>query len=267
MIPGAAYSETTVQGLLWPSLNPAVRLGGLILMLATCLAMPLPGLLILLGLASWLLVKTGLPLVSQLKSLKPWLLMGLFIVAIHVFSTTAAAPLGHPTWAGARAGAHALMRVGSTVAWLGIFIRTTSLDDLVAAVQWWLQPMQRLGFPSEDLGLMLAVAMGTTPVVMSEGRRIEASLRLRRCGARDKDRPKPRSWQALFTRWQDRTRVIVPLLEAMARRAEALSLSLRSRRPGQGALTMVRPSLAEMTFLLIWLAALVLVLNIPRGGA
>lgn len=116
------------------------------------------------------------------------------------------------------------------MAWLGVFIRTTGLDDLVTGVQWWLRPLARLGLPVADLGLVLAVAMGTVPVALSEGRRMAAVTRLRRHtppGFRS-GRPARRApWAPI----RDRAFAVVPLLESLARRSDAVALSLRPRRP------------------------------------
>ncbi len=115
---------------------------------------------------------------------------------------------------------------------LGLFLRVASLDDLIAGTSWWLAPLARIGVPVADFGLMLAVALGTAPVVLGEGRRIEMVLRLRRGGGQQAG-----GGHAL-SRWMrrivDRAQLVVPLLETLGRRAEALSLSLRRRRPAPG---------------------------------
>lgn len=199
---------------------------------------------------------TGMGPRRQLAALKPWAPVAVLVVVVHTFTTVGAAPLGHPSVAGALAGGKALLRVACSVGCLGLYLRVTPLDDLVVGVSWWLRPARRAGVCTDDLGLMLAVAMGTAPVVLGEGRRIEAVVTMRRSVAGGGKGVSP--WYRLknyFRRAVGRARVVVPLLENMARRAEALSLSLRHRRPD----TQVAGGipLTQMAALGIWTALLV----------
>jgi energy-coupling factor transporter transmembrane protein EcfT len=255
MIPGAAFGPAGARGPLRGILHPVIRLGAAGLGVATCLAASPAVLVGTAAVLCILLAWTGLTLAAQIRSLRPWLPMAAFILLLHVLTTTAAAPVGTPSLAGAAAGGRALLRVACTVAWLALLNRTTSLDELVGAVRWYLRPAERLGFPGQDLGLMLAVAMGTAPVVLGEGRRIEAVVRLRRQAGGHAARP------GRLKRWWDhqldRARVVVPLAESLGRRAEALSLSLRSRRPAGPTAGQIHPPLAGLMFLLAWTAGLV----------
>lgn len=259
MIPGAVTAACRPRRVRLPGLHPVLRLGVLVLAVASCLAAAPVALAPLAALVALGLARTGLPLGDQLRSLRPWLPVAIFILAVHVLTTTAAAPLGRPSWAGAWAGLTALLRVAASVGCLALYGRIASLDETVGALRWWLRPLEKLGFPGEDLGLVLAVALGTAPVVAGEGRRIETAVRLRRSGpaaAGTAGQPAslPRRW---LIRLLDRARVAVPLMEALARRAETLSLSLRSRRPVGGAEGWDRPPLVGLGLLLGWLGLLV----------
>ena len=176
------------------------------------------------------------------------------VLTVHTLTTVAAAPLGHPSLEGVGAGLRALARVAVSVGLLGLYLRIASLDDLIAGTGWWLGPLRHLGVPVADLGLMLAVALGMAPVVLGEGRRIEMVVRLRRAGTD----AAARGW--FLRRWlgrvADRARLVIPLLETLGRRAEALSLSLRRRRPAAdtGA---PRLPWAEAGVLLGWLGLLI----------
>jgi energy-coupling factor transporter transmembrane protein EcfT len=266
MIPGAAFAPHRLRARSLPVLHPVIRLGALFLGLATCLVAPSLLLGLMLLFLFYLLAVTGLDPVGQLRALKPWLPMALIIMVIHTFTTTAAAPLGTPSVAGVAAGLKSLLRVGCTVGWLALYTRTSSLDDLVGGVRWWLRPMEKLGFPGENLGLILAIALGTAPVVLGEGRRIETVVRLRRTGPATGTSGHSGSWLSRqLGRQLDRARVVVPLLESLGRRAEALSLSLRARRPGADSTLQRRPTTAGLAFLGLWLALLV-VSATGRGG-
>lgn len=257
MIPGAAFSSSQLQANILLKVHPVLRLGGLLLGLASCLmAAPLLLLILLVTLAA-ALRSTGLRLRSQLGALRPWLPMALIILLVHTLTTTAAAPLGTPSAAGLLAGLRALLRVGCTVGFLALYTRTTSLDDLVSGVRWWLRPLEKLGFSGQNLGLVLAVALGTAPMVLGEGRRIETAVRLRRSGpAGGESLSRGWSLKRLMRRQMDRVHIVVPLMESMGRRVEALSLSLRSRRPNDQLLA-GRPPVAGLAVLLVWLILLV----------
>jgi energy-coupling factor transporter transmembrane protein EcfT len=231
VIPGAAFAAAPTRATRLGSLHPAVRLAWLVVGVVLAMTAPWPAVAALAALACLGLASAGLGAGAQARRLRPWLPMAALALLVHTLTTTAAAPLGHPSWAGAAAGARALLRLGATVAMLNLHLRTGSLDDLVAALGWWLQPLARLGLRVDDLGLAVAVACGTVPQVVGEGRRLQAVGRLRghaaglTTGGGRRQRWRP--WR----RWLEDARLVVPLLETLARRAETLELALRGRRP------------------------------------
>jgi energy-coupling factor transporter transmembrane protein EcfT len=141
----------------------------------------------------------------------------------------------------------------------------TPLDDLVLGVGWWLRPFRRAGLRTDDLGLMMAVAMGTAPVVLGEGRRISAVTTMRQSvPALGETKRQNSTWVGKrFRGIVARARVVVPLLENLARRAEALTLSLRHRRPEQQ--RAVGVPLPQLFLLGIWATGLVWFM-VQRGG-
>ncbi|MCK9996630.1 MAG: hypothetical protein KAH56_10190 [Candidatus Krumholzibacteria bacterium] len=256
MINGASFAPAALKSTPLGALHPAVRLGAAILALLTCLGSSPLGLaamaLCLMAALTW----TGMGPLRQLAALKPWVPVVLLVIVVHTFTTTAAAPLGHPSLAGFLAGGKALLRVACSVGCLGLYMRISPLDDLVLGVSWWLRPVRRLGLRTDDLGLMLAVAMGTAPVVLGEGRRIEAVVTMRRSVPKGHEVHIGKNRVANFFHGMvGRARVIVPLLETLARRAEALTLSLRHRRPDP--LTAARVPIPQMALLVVWAAGLV----------
>jgi energy-coupling factor transporter transmembrane protein EcfT len=260
VIHGASFAAAGVRPTPLSSLHPAAALGGLVLGIAGAMSLPVAAVALNLALLGAGLGWTGLGPGRQVAALRPWLPIALLVILVHTLTTVEAAPLGRPSWAGLVAGLVALARVGCSVAWLALYLRVVSLDDLVTGLGWWLRPLARLGVPVSDLGLLLAVALGTAPVVLGEGRRIRAVLRLRRsAGGPD--------GIGRWTRWRrdllDRARIVVPLLEALARRGEALSLTLRRRRPEN--LPAGPLPVAAGLALAVWAAALVLALTTGAG--
>ena len=256
MINGASGHAAGLKPTLLGTSHAAARAGGLVLALVTCMMAPPAGLGVLAFLLAWALAWTGLSVGRQFVALRPWLPIALLVIVVHTFTTTAAAPLGHPSVAGVLAGGAALLRLACSIGCLGLYLRVTPLDDLVTGTGWWLQPLRRFGFRSEDFGLMLAVALGTAPTVLREGRRIEAVVTMRRAGPSGSAGTRSRlPGAAFFRRLLDRARLVVPLLETLIRRAEALTLSLRRRRPGRQDGGPVPP--LQMAVLLLWAAGLI----------
>jgi len=173
MLNAATFSESQLRPTAMGRTHAATRLASLILGLVTgMIASPLV-LGVMLVLVVMGLVWTGLSVKQQLISARSWWPVVALMLAIHTLTTVAAAPLGHPSWQGFVTGLQALIRVAVSVGCLGLYLRIASLDELIVGTGWWLEPLRRLGVPVADFGLMLAVAMGTAPSVLSEGRRIE----------------------------------------------------------------------------------------------
>lgn len=263
MINAAAFEAAPPRPTFMAALHPATRLGWLALVVVVAMAAPWPVVAMLSVALAAALAATGLGAGAQVRRLRPWLPMAALALLIHTLTTTAAAPLGHPSWAGAGAGLRALLRLGTTLAVLAVYLRSGSLDDLVAGLGWWLRPLGRAGLSVDDLSLSVAVACGTVPQVIGEGRRLQTVTRLRRHthdGTRHRAAAfRPRTWAG----WFDRARLVVPLLETLGRRAETLELALRGRRPA--AVAGGGPRAAEWAWLgtgLLTAAALLLL----RGG-
>jgi energy-coupling factor transport system permease protein len=254
MINGASSAVSPLRPTLLGRPHPATRLAALVLGLISGMTAGPAGLAGLLLAVIAALAWTGLGWRQQLAALRPWVPVAVVVLIVHTLTTVSAAPLGRPSLAGILAGARALARVGASVGLLALYLRIASLDDLIAGTGWWLGPLRRLGVPVADLGLMLAVALGTAPVVLAEGRRIAMAVRMRRAQPGRTDvRSRLRRWRDQL---EDKARLVVPLLESLSRRAEALSLSLRHRRPsadgGLGALPV-----GEGLFLAGWLGLLI----------
>jgi energy-coupling factor transporter transmembrane protein EcfT len=227
--------------------HPAVRVAGILLAVVTAFLVPAAAVPFLALAAAAAVAAVGIPLRTQLGLLAGWWPLAVLVLVVHTLTTTSAAPLGQPSWVGLLAGGVALLRVGASAGYLAVLLRTTNLDELVAGVRWWWTPWRRLGARDEDLALALAVALGTAPALLGEARRVEAVRQVRRGGGADARR-------GLLRRARDRAEVVVPLLEALGRRAEALSLSLRRRRPT--GLCLARPPAGQVALLVAWVAVL-----------
>lgn len=247
MIPTA--TRTWRQGVVArPSVgHPAVRLLAVVLLIVTCMVVAprwLP--------AAALLVVNGLHLAGlrwrRLPGLtRPWLIPGLIVVLAHTVSATDTAPLWQPSLTGLGRGLLTLARLALVLGTVSLAGRLMSLQDLTAALRWWLRPLRPLGVDSRHLGLTLAVTLGTAPRTLAEADRLAACLRLRRP-------PGPRRpWHG----FSERLRVIPPLMDGLIRRAETLPLALAHRTPvetgGDGAPWYQFLPLATWAVALVWL--------------
>ena len=186
---------------------------------------------------------------------EPWAPVAVLVIAVHTLTTTVGRAPG-TSFGGRCPGRRARPCCGwpARSACLGLFLRVSPLDDLVAGRELVAAPLARLGLRTDDLGLMLAVALGTAPVVLGEGRRIEAVITMRQRfppGSAPR-RPAPLVWRHFFAGSVDRAPVVVPLLESLARRAEALTLSLRTA--GRTAGRRAAYPVGQMSVLVVWAA-------------
>ncbi len=252
MIPHLAASNKVLRTTFLSRIDGVILLGLVVLGIISSMLVSWQVLVLLNMLLMTVLVWTGMTPSGIWTAMRPWIPVAGVVLLVHVFTTTAAAPLGHPSWGGLAAGVLALARIAASLGWLALFARLKSMDDLVRAVRWWLRPLEKLGLPIGQLALVLAVALGTVPGVMNEGRRVDAVLRMRRAMPGESGVSR---WRQLL----DRMVVVVPLSESLLRRAEVLSLSLRTRQPAQGPI-LVGPPWHQLVFLGLWLILLILLI-------
>ena len=255
MIPTALLAEPVAAAHPLARRHPATKIAGLTLALATWLAVPavwLPGLgVALFGFLWW----SGVPLRALSRAGRPWLFVAVLVLAVHTLSTVEAAPLGRPSWAGLREGVIALARVAGSAASLALFLRIAPLTDLISGSGWWLRAGRRFGLNTSRLSLVVAVALGTIPTVLVTGRRIEATVRLRRGGSKSLGRGPRRWWRRIV----EKGHLLSPLIENLFRRADGLTLSLQNRLPGPPE-RLGRPPWQEWLALGAWVLILVLAL-------
>ncbi len=243
MIPSLVAPSQVVRSTVLNKIDGVVLLAVVVLGIVACLMVAPPVLLFLNVFLVLVLVWTGMMPDGFWFAIRPWLPVAGVVLMVHVLTTTASAPLGHPSWGGLEAGILALARIAASFGFLAIFSRLKSLDDLVRAVRWWLGPLDKLGLPIGHLALVLAVALGTVPGVMNEGRRVDAVLRMRRA-------QRGKKAVSRWLKWKDKLVVVVPLAESLLRRADVLSLSLRTRQPTQEGVS--GPSGWQLAFLGVW---------------
>ena len=227
MMPTVFFATGTDPDSALARLHPGFKLAALLLALITCLAVPAWLLPAVLALPVGFLIRSGLPWRRLARAAYPWWPVALLVLGVHLVTTVEAAPLGRPSWTGLGQGVVALARVAGSAAWLALLLRVTPLAQLTAGLGWWWRPGRRLGLDTARLSLVLAVAFGTVPSVLAEGRRIDSVVRLRRGPVA----PGGRRWRYWWRRALDPGYLVVPLVESLFRRAESLTLSVQGRLP------------------------------------
>jgi energy-coupling factor transporter transmembrane protein EcfT len=230
--------------------HPATRLAALPLGVITCYVLPVWALPLAVAALFFGLTRAGLSPASQAAALRPWLWVGLLVLALHTFTTVAAAPLGRPSWAGLVRGLSVVGRVAAMIGCLMLARRVIRPDDLVAGLAWWTWPLWRGRGQPVSLALSLVVAAGVVPGAVSEARRLSAMSRLRRAG-----RLPRRRWRRWGQRLLDQGYVVLPMMESLFRRAETLPVALSGRLPLLAAVS--RPPLWQLGGLLAWTMSLV----------
>ena len=253
MIPAAGQLWAPVDPLPLSTIHPASRAGAGVLAVLTALLAPPPLLIPLAGVMVWLLRRGGLRGAGLAGWLRTWWPVALVVLAIHTFTTTAAAPLGQPSLTGALLGGLALARLAVMLGSMALISRVLPLPELIVALGWWLRPLRPLGVDTRHLGVTLAVALGTAPRTQAEAGRILACLRLRTADGR------PRRGLRL----RERLRVLPPLIEGLARRGETLPLALAGRLP-RTEVPLPRLPWPQGLVLLAWISLLVLTAGVFR---
>ncbi len=243
MIPGIGNPAAPLRPTGLSRIPAATLLASSLLGIVATMLWPVGGVLLLAMLQLGTLARTGLGPRAVARALWAWRTLVLLVLVVHTFTTTAAAPLWHPSWGGLAAGSEALLRLGVSVGWLALLNRLKSLDEMVEGARWWLRPLEAAGLPTGQAALVLSVALGTVPRVLGEGRRVDAVQRMRRS--------LPGRKVSRLRRFRDRIAVATPLLEGLMRRAETLNLSLGARQPSTAPVRQ-GPGWVSLLGLLVW---------------
>jgi energy-coupling factor transporter transmembrane protein EcfT len=182
---------------------------------------------------------SGLRLRTVLEAFRPLWFFALLLFALHLFFTEGTPILRLPlipatvTWEG--------LSRGGLVAWqflllasLGtVLSMTTAPTDLVCALERLLQPLRRLGVPTQDIAVMVSMALRFVPTLLEEYDRIRTAQTAR--GASVGAGPLRARLRALAA-------LVIPLLSSALRRADELADAMEARGyAGGGRTTLTQP--------------------------
>jgi len=101
-----------------------------------------------------------IPLLKRLR----WLFLSLFV--LHLWLTSA-----DFSWLPSLEGLLlALERIGALIVMVlaaHLLLTTTSTQEMIAALQWWLRPFAKIGFSTDQLAVRLALVLDTVQAVQS----------------------------------------------------------------------------------------------------
>jgi len=131
----------------------------------------IPLLLILFGL--W---KAHLTPSSILKTLLPFISLFLLTALLNLFFTPGESliRIGHfgITFEGIRLSALLILRLTIMILSASLFTLTTPQNRIIIALEWFLRPLKRIGFPIREFSLMISLSLRFIPILLEEADRV-----------------------------------------------------------------------------------------------
>jgi len=199
-------------------------------------ATPAEILLISVFLAAIVVVARMTPL-QALGALRPVAFFMAMIFLVHLFFTEgrlilSLAPLPvRITQEGLVRGIYVTWQFAGLVLSAAVLTMTTSPSDLVGGIERLLRPLSRVGIPSQDLAVMIAMALRFMPMLLEEYDRIRMAQMARGADF---------TTGSLALRTRAVAALAVPLLLSAFRRADELAVAMEARGYRRGPRTTLR---------------------------
>lgn len=178
-----------------------------------------------------LMIVSRVPLMMQLRSIRPILWIVLFTFGVHLFMTpgTEVFRLGPftATWEGIARGAYIGLRLILLILLSTLLTLTTSPLRLTDGLEALLSPLRRVGVPVHELAMMMTIALRFVPTLLEELDRIMKAQKARGADFEHGN---------IMQRLRAIVPVLVPLFLSAFRRADELALAMEARcyRGGEG---------------------------------
>lgn len=206
-------------------MDPRVKMAASLLLMVMPFAVPDPVsnvvLVALVGAVTWL---SHAPFAALLRTMRTVLWLGVFMFFFYLFTTPGESLIAWRgltvTWEGALKGATQIYRLCLLVIMSALLTFTTSPAQLAHGLEAAFGPLARLGFPVQELALVLTIALRFVPTLLDQIDKITKAQRAR---------------GADFASWQPWRRVsawvptFVPIFVAAFRRAEDLATAMEAR--------------------------------------
>ncbi|MDW7739625.1 MAG: energy-coupling factor transporter transmembrane protein EcfT [Bacillota bacterium] len=207
-------------------LNPRLKIITLLAMLVLLFTMQtMTGLLILLIFALLLFAISKIPFRYFLRSLRPIMMIALFALIIYFFFTKGGVVLlriGSVTVEsdGVTQGIFIITRLFTLILFSLLVTLTTTPLSLTYGMGYFLKPFNRLGLPTEEVAMIMAVALRFIPTLMEESQRL---MRAQLSRGADFETG------SIFRKAKSMVPLIVPLFISAFRRADELALAMEAR--------------------------------------
>ena len=178
-----------------------------------------------------LMIVSRVPLMMQLRSIRPILWIVLFTFGVHLFMTpgTEVFRLGPftATWEGIARGGYIGLRLILLILLSTLLTLTTSPLRLTDGLEALLSPLRRVGVPVHELAMMMTIALRFVPTLLEELDRIMKAQKARGADFEHGN---------IMQRLRAIVPVLVPLFLSAFRRADELALAMEARcyRGGEG---------------------------------
>lgn len=214
-------------------LNPRFKLLILLLFLAVLfLLKTFAGLGLLLLFLLLMMLAVRIPLRYLAGGLRPLTYIILFTIIIYFFFTKGGVVLlrlGPLTveQAGVTAGLFMIMRLVGLVLMTMLLTLTTTPLALAHGIEYFMMPLGRIGFPAEEVAMVMTMALRFIPTIAEESQRL-----LRAQMARGADFESGN----IFQRAKSLIPILIPLFVSAFRRADELAIAMEARgyRGGEG---------------------------------
>ena len=179
----------------------------------------------------------GMTPAVALRSLKPVAVFMAMIFSVHLLFTegeplVSLAPLPmRITRDGILRGLFVTWQFAGLVLAAAVLTRTTSPSDLVGGIERLLRPFSRVGVPSQDIAVMIAMALRFMPMLMEEYDRLRTAQMARGADF---------TTGSLALRGRAIAALAVPLLLSSFRRADELAVAMEARGYRRGPRTTLR---------------------------
>jgi len=207
-------------------LNPRLKIFALFLVLILLFSLKTYGGLIgLFFLSTVLVASTKVPFRYFIKGLRPILYIVIFALIIYLFFTKGGLVLiriGFITVEseGAREGFFVVVRLVTLVLFSLLVTLTTTPLSLTYGLGFFLKPLRYVGLPTEEVAMIMAIALRFIPTLMEESQRL-----MRAQIARGADFESG----SIFRKAKSLIPLIVPLFVSAFRRADELALAMEAR--------------------------------------
>jgi energy-coupling factor transport system permease protein len=207
-------------------LNPRIKVPVLMVILALLfLIESFSGLLVMLAAAILMISAARVPLSYFFKGLRPILYIALFALIIFLFFTKGGVVLfrlGPVTIEseGLWEGLFVITRLITLVHFSLLLTLTTTPLSLTHGLGYFLKPFKRIGLPTEEVVMIMAIALRFIPTLIEESQRL-----MRAQVSRGADF----ETGSIFRKAKNLVPLIVPLFISAFRRADELALAMEAR--------------------------------------